>query len=88
MSLRLKIDELVCLDGQHALEGQLLSLPGIKSVAANFQNQQVLISYYGNQQQESAVRNQLLGFGFTVDGQAGDPAARRRLPTCCLRQKH
>ena len=84
LTLDLQVEELVCTDGQHALEGQLLNLSGIKSVSVNLSARHVQVSYYAGQQQADDIRACLLNFGFTVDGEAGDPAARRRLPSCCL----
>jgi copper chaperone CopZ len=85
ITLDLEIDELICTDGQHILEGSILSLEGIKTVTANIQTQKVQIRFRENQISAEQISNQLLESGFTVDGVKGKAAARKRLPACCFK---
>jgi len=84
LSLEMEISELVCDDGLHVFEGRILELNGIKSVTANIETHKAIISYHENQLSAEKIKSHLLDFGFTVDGQAGKPVARKRLPACCF----
>ncbi len=83
-SLELEIPELICRDGQRIFEGRILSLAGIKTVTANIQTQKAQISYREQHISADEIKNHLLEFGFTINSVAGNAAARKRLPSCCL----
>ena len=80
----LQVAELVCDDGQKLLEGRILDLKGIRSVTANIETHKAEIIYRGTDLTEAQILDHLLDFGFTVNGQSGNPAAYRRLPSCCF----
>ncbi len=84
VEISLNIAELKCEDGQNLIEGYLLELEGIRAVASNIEKHQVSIYYRTRWLNDMTIRENLLAKGFTVDGQSGDPNARRRLPACCL----
>ena len=86
LSLELEIEELVCNDGQRILEGCILNLKGIKTVTANIQTQKAQVRYRESMVSAEQIKTQLLEFGFTVDGTAGNPVSRSRLPSCCFEQ--
>lgn len=81
---RIVIDELICDDGVRIFEGRVLALQGIKSVSVNMSNQQAEISFQSDKVDEETIFSHLLEFGFTVNGTAGNEAARKRLPSCCF----
>lgn len=86
-TLELKIEELVCDDGQRIFEGQILSLEGIKAVTANIQNQKAIVKYRDNQVTEEQIIIHLSDFGFTVNDAPGNVVARGRLPACCFEKR-
>jgi len=79
-----KIDELICPDGQHLVEGKLLGFQGIRAVVVNLDTREVTVRFRTSLVTGEELRQTLLATGFTVDSVSGDPNARKRLPSCCL----
>ncbi len=84
LTLELEIDELICSDGQRLFEGRVLELEGIRTVTVNTQTRKAQIKYREQHVSADQIKTQLLEFGFTVNGVAGNSIARNRLPDCCL----
>lgn len=83
-SLELAVDELVCLDGQRTFEGRILELAGIRSVSVNIDHKKASVKYRNTEVTAEAILAHLSDHGFTINGERGNAAARRRLPSCCL----
>ncbi|MCF7823212.1 MAG: hypothetical protein K9N35_03480 [Candidatus Marinimicrobia bacterium] len=84
LKLEMQISELICDDGLHIFEGRILELEGIKSVTANIETGKVIITFHEKSISAQEIKTHLSEFGFTIDGEAGNQIARKRLPSCCL----
>ncbi len=82
--IQVTVKELICDDGVHLIEARLLELPGLRAFAANPASGELRLRYRETQLDSSALTGILSDLGFTVNGQAGDENAHRRLPACCL----
>ncbi len=82
--MHLDVAELICEDGQKTFESRILDLEGIRSVTVNINTHIAEISFKDSDLSEPAIVDHLRAYGFSVNDQPGNAAARKRLPSCCL----